>query len=90
HTAVPPGWCVAFYFSGIASNTSVSSGILSPLSVTILPQEVDALAKQVDNVVVNSTLPIDTYKKDLDAIANAPLHLDWEAPGVKNIRQRFS
>lgn len=24
-------------------------------------------------------LPIDTYKKDLDAIANAPLHLDWEA-----------
>lgn len=24
-------------------------------------------------------LPIDTYKKDLDAIANEPLHLDWEA-----------
>ena len=24
-------------------------------------------------------LPIDTYKKDLDAICNEPLHLDWEA-----------
>ena len=24
-------------------------------------------------------LPIDTYKKDLDAISNEPLHLDWEA-----------
>ncbi|EFB5120179.1 TPA: class 1a ribonucleoside-diphosphate reductase subunit alpha [Escherichia coli] len=24
-------------------------------------------------------LPIDTYKKDLDAIANEPLHYDWEA-----------
>ncbi|UYU30855.1 class 1a ribonucleoside-diphosphate reductase subunit alpha [Siccibacter colletis] len=24
-------------------------------------------------------LPIDTYKKDLDGIANEPLHLDWEA-----------
>ena len=23
-------------------------------------------------------LPIDTYKKDLDAISNEPLHLDWE------------
>ncbi len=23
--------------------------------------------------------PIDTYKKDLDAIANEPLHYDWEA-----------
>ncbi|MFJ5387942.1 class 1a ribonucleoside-diphosphate reductase subunit alpha [Pectobacterium sp. CHL-2024] len=24
-------------------------------------------------------LPIDTYKRDLDAICNEPLHLDWEA-----------
>jgi len=24
-------------------------------------------------------LPIDTYKKDLDAISNEPLHLDWES-----------
>ncbi|MDI9220003.1 class 1a ribonucleoside-diphosphate reductase subunit alpha [Pantoea sp. EA-12] len=24
-------------------------------------------------------LPIDTYKKDLDAVCNEPLHLDWEA-----------
>ncbi|MGE6107924.1 class 1a ribonucleoside-diphosphate reductase subunit alpha [Aeromonas sobria] len=24
-------------------------------------------------------LPIDTYKKDLDALCNEPLHLDWEA-----------
>ena len=24
-------------------------------------------------------LPIDTYKKDLDTIANEPLHYDWEA-----------
>ncbi|WP_236743648.1 hypothetical protein [Shigella flexneri] len=23
-------------------------------------------------------LPIDTYKKDLDAIANEPLHYDWK------------
>ncbi|MDI5448922.1 hypothetical protein MJL27_26590, partial [Salmonella enterica subsp. enterica serovar Anatum] len=23
-------------------------------------------------------LPIDTYKKDLDAIVNEPLHYDWE------------
>ncbi len=32
-----------------------------------------------ETVYAEGVLPIDTYKKDLDAICSEPLHLDWEA-----------
>jgi ribonucleoside-diphosphate reductase alpha chain len=32
-----------------------------------------------ETVYARGVLPIDTYKKDLDAICSEPLHLDWEA-----------
>ena len=32
-----------------------------------------------ETVYAKGVLPIDTYKKDLDAICSEPLHLDWES-----------
>ncbi|MGN5519901.1 class 1a ribonucleoside-diphosphate reductase subunit alpha [Halopseudomonas sp. Lyrl_26] len=32
-----------------------------------------------ETVYAEGVLPIDTYKKDLDAICSEPLHLDWES-----------
>ncbi|AMQ42552.1 ribonucleotide-diphosphate reductase subunit alpha [Aeromonas veronii] len=32
-----------------------------------------------DTTYAQGILPIDTYKKDLDALCNEPLHLDWES-----------
>ncbi len=32
-----------------------------------------------DTTYADGLLPIDTYKRDLDAVCNEPLHFDWEA-----------
>ncbi len=44
----------------------------------VLAQEQGACAKFNETTYAQGILPIDTYKKDLDAICDEPLHLDWE------------
>ncbi|GGF58116.1 class 1a ribonucleoside-diphosphate reductase subunit alpha [Alteromonas lipolytica] len=43
-----------------------------------LAKEKGACPKFNETTYSQGVLPIDTYKKDLDAICNEPLHLDWE------------
>ena len=43
-----------------------------------LAKEKGACPKFNETTYSQGILPIDTYKKDLDAICNEPLHLDWE------------
>ena len=44
-----------------------------------LAKEKGACPKFNETTYSQGILPIDTYKKDLDAICNEPLHLDWES-----------
>ncbi|MBP5790245.1 MAG: ribonucleoside-diphosphate reductase subunit alpha [Neisseriaceae bacterium] len=44
-----------------------------------LAREQGACPNFGDTRYAQGILPIDTYKKDLDAICNEPLHYDWEA-----------
>lgn len=44
-----------------------------------LAREQGACPAFADTRYSQGVLPIDTYKKDLDAICNEPLHYDWEA-----------
>ncbi|MDO4640137.1 MAG: class 1a ribonucleoside-diphosphate reductase subunit alpha [Neisseria sp.] len=44
-----------------------------------LAKEYGACPLFKETVYSQGKLPIDTYKKDLDAICKEPLHLDWEA-----------
>ena len=43
-----------------------------------LAKEKGACPKFNETTYSQGILPIDTYKKDLDAVCNEPLHLDWE------------
>jgi len=43
-----------------------------------LAKEKGACPKFNETTYSQGVLPIDTYKKDLDAVCNEPLHLDWE------------
>ena len=43
-----------------------------------LAKEKGACPKFNETTYSKGILPIDTYKKDLDAICNEPLHMDWE------------
>lgn len=43
-----------------------------------LAKEQGACPKFNETTYAQGVLPIDTYKKDVDAICNEPLHLDWE------------
>ncbi|OFC68663.1 class 1a ribonucleoside-diphosphate reductase subunit alpha [Alteromonas confluentis] len=43
-----------------------------------LAKEKGACPKFNETTYAKGILPIDTYKKDLDAICNEPLHMDWE------------
>ncbi|KML68548.1 class 1a ribonucleoside-diphosphate reductase subunit alpha [Pectobacterium peruviense] len=45
----------------------------------VLAREQGACAWFNETTYSQGILPIDTYKRDLDAICNEPLHLDWEA-----------
>lgn len=44
-----------------------------------LAKEFGKCSKFNETTYSKGILPIDTYKKDLDAICNEPLHYDWEA-----------
>ncbi|MGO2497975.1 MAG: class 1a ribonucleoside-diphosphate reductase subunit alpha [Vibrio litoralis] len=44
-----------------------------------LAKEKGACPSFNETTYAKGILPIDSYKKDLDAICNEPLHLDWEA-----------
>ncbi len=44
-----------------------------------LAQERGACSGFNETMYAKGVLPIDTYKKDLDAVCSEPLHLDWEA-----------
>ena len=44
-----------------------------------LAKEQGACPKFNETTYSEGVLPIDTYKKDLDAVCNEPLHYDWEA-----------
>ncbi|WP_194755574.1 class 1a ribonucleoside-diphosphate reductase subunit alpha [Aliidiomarina indica] len=44
-----------------------------------LAKEKGACAKFNETTYSEGIMPIDTYKKDLDAICSEPLHYDWEA-----------
>lgn len=44
-----------------------------------LAQEKQACPAFADTKYAKGILPIDTYKKDLDAICSEPLHYDWES-----------
>ena len=44
-----------------------------------LAKEAGACSKFNETTYAQGLLPIDTYKKDLDAICQEPLHLDWES-----------
>lgn len=44
-----------------------------------LAKEKGACPKFNETTYAKGILPIDTYKKDLDAVCNEPLHYDWEA-----------
>ena len=44
-----------------------------------LAKEKGACPKFNETTYSQGVLPIDTYKKDLDAVCNEPLHLDWES-----------
>ncbi|RUO38416.1 ribonucleoside-diphosphate reductase subunit alpha [Aliidiomarina shirensis] len=44
-----------------------------------LAKEKGACPKFNETTYSEGILPIDTYKKDLDAVCNEPLHYDWEA-----------
>lgn len=43
-----------------------------------LAEERGACPKFDETTYAQGTLPIDTYKKELDKVCNEPLHLDWE------------
>ena len=43
-----------------------------------LAKEKGSCPKFNETTYSQGVLPIDTYKKDLDAVCNEPLHLDWE------------
>lgn len=43
-----------------------------------LAKEVGACPKFNETTYAKGIMPIDTYKKDLDAVCNEPLHLDWD------------
>ena len=44
-----------------------------------LSREFGACGAFNETTYAKGILPIDTYKKDLDAVCNEPLHLDWES-----------
>lgn len=44
-----------------------------------LAKEQGACEAFADTVYADGILPIDTYKKDVDAFCNEPLHYDWES-----------
>ncbi len=44
-----------------------------------LAQEFGACPRFNETTYAEGILPIDTYKRDLDALCKEPLHLDWEA-----------
>lgn len=44
-----------------------------------LAKEKGACPKFSETTYAQGVLPIDSYKKDLDAVCNEPLHMDWES-----------